>query len=220
MIQSYRNPRGLCAAAILACLSGTAGAAPIFTENFNGLSQSSTHVQETTSLKLGNGKTLAGWTRAGDGTIHCVDRTGGNDWAVMFYGGNTVAGRNIITSSAVAAANTLNKTYRVTFDLSAANYQQAVQRNNGTTDGVTVTVLDSSAGTIMTQTFVPGSFASLASAGSLPFTTVSFDYVGTGVGAGAASFKFTATNPGADRFGGSIDNLSVSASSLSLVPCC
>ena len=207
MIQSYRNPRGLCAAAILACLSGTAGAAPIFTENFNALSQSSTHVQETTSLKLGNGKTLAGWTRAGDGTIHCVDRTGTNDWAVMFYEGGTA---NAITSSAIAAANTLNKTYRVTFDISAANYSNPVQRNNGTTDGVIVTVLDSSAGSIKTQTFIPGSFASLAAAGSLPFTTVSFDYVGTGVGAGAASFKFTSTNPGVGRFGGSIDNLSVS----------
>ena len=214
MNQPYRNPRGLCAAAILAGLSATAGAAPIFTENFNGhgLSQSSTHTQETTGLKLGNGQNLTSWTKAGDGAIHCVDRTGSGDWAVMFYGGNSAAGDNAITSPAIAAANTLNKSYRVTFDLSAANYQNTSQRNNGTTDGVTVTVLNSSGGTIKTQTFVPGSFASLASAGSLPFTTVSFDYVGTGSGTGAANLKFTATNPtSVGRFGGSIDNVSVSA---------
>ena len=212
--QPCRNPRGLCAAAILAGLSATAGAAPIFTENFNGhgLSQSSTHTQETTGLKLGNGQNLTSWTKAGDGAIHCVDRTGSGDWAVMFYGGNSAAGDNAITSPAIAAANTLNKSYRVTFDLSAANYQNTSQRNNGTTDGVTVTVLNSSGGTIKTQTFVPGSFASLASAGSLPFTTVSFDYVGTGSGTGAANLKFTATNPtSVGRFGGSIDNVSVSA---------
>ncbi len=202
------QPLSLLACGLLASLSCTAGAATIiFTENFNSLSQSSTHVQETTSLKLGNGQTLAGWTKAGSGAIHCVDRTGSGNWAVMFYDGGVA---NAITSQTVSAANTLGQTYRVTFDLSAANYQNTAQRNNGTTDGVVVTVFDSSAFAFETQTFVPGSFVSLASAGSLPFTTVSFDYVGTGVGAGAASFKFTATNPGADRFGGSIDNLSVS----------
>ena len=218
-MKSYRNPRGLCAAAILAWLSATAGAAPLFTENFNGLSQSGTDVQDTTGLKIGNGKSLTtpvSWTKAGDGTIHCVDRTGSGNWAVMFYGGNSVVGRNVITSPSIAAANTLNKTYRVTFDLSAANYKNSGQRNNGTTDGVTVTVLNSSAGTIKTQTFVPGSFASLAAAGSLTFTTVSFDYVGTGVGTGAASFKFESTSVNAGRFGGSIDNLSVSEANPTL----
>ncbi|MCE9629092.1 MAG: autotransporter-associated beta strand repeat-containing protein [Planctomycetia bacterium] len=183
----------------------TARAGDLYTENFNSYSSANaTSTQVTTGLTVAFSGTVTGWNRAGDGAIHAVRLATGN-WAPMFYdGGNN----NIITTaSTIAGANTTNATYRVTFQVAPGVYANASQATTAS-DAVILSLLTSnSSSTLASGTFFPGAFANSASSGSLAFQTATFDYQGTGSDAGAINLRFAANNPGAQRFGGTVDNV-------------
>ena len=206
-----------CAAAFLTCLSGTVGAAVLFTETFDingGTLNGGPNGQVTTTHDLVFNAALTGWTNSGTSTIHGVDTantwTGGvvttspRNWGVMIWA-NAL---NVITQSAgIASSNTVGQDYRIDFLGGYANYQASSQANDGTTDGLKIEVLRASDNAIL-HTFnqVVGN---TASGGNLQFDPYNFTY--TGDSSGDIKFRVSGINAGASRFQGTIDNLQLSS---------
>ena len=183
----------------------------IFNGNFNDQFDISRRGnQVTTELNLEAFTGIKGWKATGLHVNHLVDRDGTGDWAVMFFDGSDVGNNNTILSPSIAAGNILNQAYHVSFEVAPAVFSQISQATNET-DGIILNVLDANSSVIKSKTFLPGSFSSNAKLGSLSFSKVGIDYIGTGLGENQVSLFFTANNPGASRFGGAIDNVSVSA---------
>jgi hypothetical protein len=176
----------------------------LFSENFNDATgQNFNATQATTGFPVAFGGNLANWTKAGDGAVHFVDRGSGN-LAAMFFDGQP--NNNVITTGSIGAGNLAGVPYAISFDLSAATYNNPAQ-NTTAIDGIVVEVLDSANNIIDTETFLPGTFASKAGPGSLLFQNVNMLYTGTGFGDGTVKLRLFANNPGSQRFGASIDNL-------------
>jgi hypothetical protein len=217
MNNTHRNRHlALCASGILACLSGTAGAGTIFTENFNGITglglNGSPAGQTTTTHDVGFGGNLAGWNNAGAGTIHAVDTantwqlgvvsTNSRNWGVMLWQDN------VITQSAgIVGSNTIGTSYDIDFLAAGAAYTQASQLNNGTTDGLKIDVLRASDSAVL-HTFNQV-VAQPIGVGDLGLTAYNFNY--SGDGSGDILFRVGPVNAGQGRFQGTIDDLSLSA---------
>ena len=218
MNNTHRNRHlALCASGILACLSGTAGAGTIFTENFNGITGLNLNGgpvgQVTTTHDIGYGGNLAGWNNAGAGTIHAVDTantwTGGvvstnsSNWGVMLWQDN------VITQSAgIVGSNTIGTSYDIDFLAAGAVYENnASQLNNGTTDGLKIDVLRASDSAVL-HTFNQV-VAQPIGVGNLGLTAYNFNY--SGDGSGDILFRVGPVNAGQGRFQGTIDDLSLSA---------
>ncbi len=186
------------AAALLMCAIGTANAdvKPFFTEDFNsfaGGKQNTTQVD--THLKLSVGGNLPGWKKLGSGTAHAVDRSGSGDFAVMIWHDN------VITLEAGIAANDRDTTYEVKFEASPSVYAHPGQATSAN-DGIVIDILETSGRVLATHTHQPGSWK-----GDKQFTSARFQYAGRGTGAVRFHIR-PLTKEG--RFGGAIDNLTVS----------
>lgn len=196
-----------CVVAGLSC--GTSQAANLLLENFNSPSgQNQNANQVTTGFPVAFGGSYAGWTATGTSVVHMVNRNNSGNWAPMLWSAFSGATANVITSPSVAAGNSASQLYSVSFDLAPAVYASAGQATIAG-DGVLVEVLNSSNAVIASRTYFPGTFASQAAAGNLPYTPTTLYYSGTGSGSGAASLRFspTSTSFGTQRFTGSVDNV-------------
>lgn len=194
----------------------TTWAASVFSEDFNSpTGQNQNANQATTGFPVAFGGDIANWAEAGAGTAHLVDRGGSDSWALMLYQG---PGLNILTSNSIAGGNFAGRPYSISFDLGPAVYNNILQATDdgvaAFTDGVYVEVLDSTDAVMAIQLFKPGSFASQASAGSLPLLPVTMNYLGSGVGAGDVKLRLSANNADSGRFGGTVDNLNLESTAL------
>jgi len=213
MNQPNRIHLALTASGILACLSGTAGATTIFTEDFNaitGLGLNGGPVgQVTTTHDIGFGGNLAGWSKAGAGTIHAVDTANTwpgptanlQNWGVMIWQDNVITQTIGITGS-----NTLGTQYGIDFLAAGAVYEVAGQVNTGTTDNLLIEVLRASDSAVLHSfNHTPAAPVGVGNLGLLP---VNFGY--TGDGSGDILFRIGPGNAGQGRFQGTIDDLSLS----------
>lgn len=198
----------------LLATSHSAWAVTVFSENFNNpTGQGSASSQATTGLSVypnADYVTDSVWMKQGTSVANIVDRGGADSFALMLYQG---AGLNVLTSASTPGGNVLGQHYVINFDVAPAVYSGLSQATDDAqpdyTDGVYVEVLDSANAVMAIQLFKPGSFASQAGAGSLPFKPVSMTYIGTGVGSGEVSLRLSANNAGSNRFGGAVDNLTL-----------
>jgi hypothetical protein len=181
-----------------------AGAAGVhFSEKFNRYSGNQNATQDQSGLKVAHSGTVAGWTHAGAGAMHAVDRanqtgqSNPSDWAVMIFEDN------VITSKAFAA-NVAGKTYRVNFDVSAAVYNGASQATQAG-DALLIEVLRADNSVLASTTKAPGAWP-----GKITFTTASLDYKGDGSGDLRLRLRIGPAGAGkSGRFHGAIDTIIV-----------
>ena len=201
MNKTTRNRLGLCASGILACLSGTAGAA-IFTENFSSYAGTQNTTQYETGLNVAHSGDVTGWTKSSG--LHAVD-LGSFDWAIMFYSSDG------ITLDAGIGANDLSTSYDVTFDYGTAVYAAGnPEQRTLDGDGLLVEVLRGNDTVLASQFFLPGAWSESDSSNRnlSAGLTGTLAYVGDGTGVVRLRIG-QAVNT--SRFTGSIDNISVSA---------
>ncbi len=197
-------------ALVLALVPGAR--AQIYSEDFNGLTgltlNGAPAGQITTTHDLGVFGNLAGWSKAGAGTIHAVDTANtwpgptGNpvNWGVMIWQDN------VITQNAgISGSNDNGTQYRIDFLGAGAVYENAGQVNNGTTDGLKVEVLRASDSAVL-HTFTQV-VAQPVGVGNLGLTAYSFIY--TGDGSGDIKFRIGPIQT-VGRFQGTIDDLTLS----------
>ncbi len=212
MNQPNRTYLALTASGILTCLSGTAGATTIFTEDFNSYSGNQNNTQGDTGLEVAHSGTVASWTNSGAGTMHAVDLTnlGGesnpSDWAIMFWQDN------VITQTVGIAANKSGTSYEVNFDYGTAVYAQThMSQRTLAGDELLVEVLRGDNSVLASGTFAPGEWVDGTTGnwnlqaglqGTLP-------YVGDGTGDVRVRIGPSAGTLNQGRFAGEIDNLSV-----------
>jgi len=173
----------------------------IFVENFNRYGGDQNETQYQSGLEVACNGNVAGWTHAGSGAMHAVDRAnpGGqsnpSDWAIMIWEDN------VITSGAVAA-NVAGHAYRVNFEAGAAVYAGSSQATQAG-DALLVEVLRGDNSVLASYTKAPGAWT-----GSQAFTSASFQYKGDGSGKVRLRIGPAGTmNRG--RFHGAIDNVIV-----------
>ena len=199
--QINRTYLALTASGILTCLIGTAGAATIFTEDFNGYAGNQNSTQGNTGLNVAFGGNVAGWSKSGAGVMHAVD-LGTSNWAIMFWQDN------VITQTLGIAANDSGTDYEVNFDYGTAVYAQAGQAT-GAGDSILVEVLRGDNTVLASNTFTPGAWDAgnynldAGLQGTLPYVGDGTGDVRLKIGPAAGSFR-------QGRFAGEIDNLSVS----------
>ena len=171
--------------------------------NFNRYSGDQNETQYQSGLKIAHSGTVAGWTHAGTGAMHAVDRanpagqSNPSDWAIMIFEDN------VITSKPVAA-NVAGHTYRVNFETSAAVYagsnpDQATQAG----DALLIEVLRTDNSVLASTTKAPGAWT-----GKMTFTAANFEYKGDGSGNVRLRIGPAKTMK-SGRFPGAIDNIMV-----------
>jgi hypothetical protein len=175
----------------------------IFAENFNGYRGTQNAVQWQSGLKVAHSGTVAGWTKAGENSMHAVDRanragqSNPQNWAVMFWQDN------VITSGAFAA-NTSGQVYHIDFEASpavyaASNPEQATQAG----DEMLIEVLRGDGRVLASHKHSPGAWT-----GTLAFAAGSLQY--TGDGSGDVRLRIKPAGPRTSgRFHGAIDNIIV-----------
>lgn len=163
--------------------------------NFNG-------GQFQSGLVVAHSGNVTGWTKAGGGTVHVVDRanlvggTNPRDFSVMIWQDNVIT-----QAAAVSGSNASGAAYAVGFDAGPAVYQ-APSQQTGATDGILIEVLRADGSVLATHTHLPGVWAGYpALAGG------SFQYIGDG--SGDVRLRIGPSAPGSGRFGGTIDNVSI-----------
>lgn len=202
MNRSSRLHRGLCAAAILASLSATVGAAPIFTENFNGYAGTQNDTQYETGLNVAFGGNVTGWSNSGDGTMHAVDLSGTGNWAIMLWQ------NNVITQSTGIGANGNGISYQVDFDYGTAVYASSAQATSAD-DSLLVEVLRADNSVLASGTYTPGAWSNPTNANLSAGLHGTLSYVGDGSGNVRLRIGPAGTLD-SGRFEGEIDNISVS----------
>jgi hypothetical protein len=175
----------------------------LLTANFNRYSGDQNKTQYQSGLKVACNGNLAGWTHAGTGAMHAVDRANAAgqsnpaDWAVMIFGDN------VITSRAVAA-NVAGLAYRVNFEDSAAVY--ADENPDQTTqagDALLIEVLRADNSVLAGTTHAPGAWT-----GKMAFSPAGFEYKGDGSGNVRLRIGPDKTI-NSRRFHGALDNIMV-----------
>ncbi len=169
--------------------------------NFNGL-------QFESGLEVAFGGSLPKWTQSGGGAVHAVNRIAPPppptpDYAVMIWQDNVIE-----MDSAIAGSNGAGQRYQVSFDASPAVYQ-APSQTTSDEDGLLVEVLRADGSILATHEYLPGAWE-----GDIELASVLFEY--TGDGSGDVRFRVGPSNFNSGRFGGAIDNLTLS--SLAAMP--
>jgi hypothetical protein len=175
----------------------------LFAENFNSYSGTQNAVQWQSGLKVAHSGTVAGWTKAGENSMHAVDRANRagqsnlQNWAVMIWQDN------VVTSGAFAA-NASGQVYRIDFEASptvyaASNSEQATQAG----DELLIEVLRGDDRVLASHKHSPGAWT-----GTMAFATDGFRY--TGDGSGDVRLRIKPAGPQTrGRFHGAIDNIIV-----------
>jgi WD40 repeat protein len=175
----------------------------IFAENFNGYRGDQNAVQWQSGQKVAHSGRVTGWTKAGEHSMHAVDRanragqSNPPNWAVMIFQDN------VITSGAIAA-NASGQVYRIDFEASPAVYaathpQQATQAG----DELLIEVLRGDDRVLASHKQSPGAWTGIPQ-----FAAGSFRYTGDGSGDVHLRIK-PAGQRASGRFHGAIDNIIV-----------
>ncbi len=173
----------------------------ILVEGFGGYKGNRNNTQFKTGLNVACDGKVSGWTGAGGGAMHAVDRSfkGGDvtpsDWAIMIFGDNVITSKTI-------AANVAGTSYRVDSEISAAVYADAAQATQAG-DALLIEVLRADNSVLASTTKAPGAWT-----GKMEFATVSLGYKGDGTGdlrlrIGPAGMMKSG------RFHGAVDNITV-----------
>lgn len=179
-------------------------AAPIFSDDFNSYSRGSFYTQVDTGLDEGAFGDLAAWDKAGQNAVHAVDRSGAGDWAAMLYAGPFAP--NSVTTNSAFAANELGATYTVSFESAAAAYGSD-REGTSNTEFLQFSLLRTDGSVLFNYDYKT---ANWTGSSNNPFSLSTFDYVGDGSGDVKLSILGLSTT-GDTRFGGAVDNVSVSA---------
>lgn len=193
-----------CVAAGLVVAAGAAQAAAIYSEDFNSYTGGSQNAsQPGTGLALSYGGSLPSWVSGGFHSVHAVDLGAGN-YAISLFADN------VITQASGIQAGAAGRSYRVSFDAGASVYDLPEQATQ-VSDRLVVNVLREDDTVLATYMVPPSAWETGPDAQAL--TSYSFTY--TGDGSGAVRFQIKTYNSELNgispRFGGAIDNLSVSA---------
>jgi hypothetical protein len=202
---TYSLPLLACGA--LACLAQHSGATVLLTENFNGFTAPGGNFnggQFESSLAVAFSGSLPNWSGTGGGVVHAVDIANvfpviddPRDFAVMIWQDNVIT-----LNLDIPGSNALGSPYEVSFSASPAVYQAPSQQTS-LTDGLLIEVLRSDNSVLASHTHNPGAWA-----GTINLTAANFSYLGDGTGDVRLRVGPSAFNSG--RFGGAIDNLSLS----------
>jgi hypothetical protein len=144
---------------------------------------------------------VAGWTHAGQGAMHAVDRANQagqanpSDWAIMIFA------NNVITSKAIGA-NVAGTAYCVNFEMSAAVYNGVSQATQAG-DALLIEVLRADNSVLASTTKAPGAWS-----GKMTFIPASLDYKGDGSGDVRLRIG-PAKTMNSGRFHGAIDTIMV-----------
>lgn len=183
----------------------TSRAQVIFAENFNGITggnQNGTQFEQPANL-VRFVAVLSGWTAGGDSAIHAVDLGGTGDLAPMFWTGSSPGTQNSITLNTGVAANAAGISYTVAFEIAPAVYQEGSQAT-ATGDLLRFVVLNPANTVVGLFDVGPSAWA-----GSVAFAPSGFSYLGDG--SGDVRFQITTPTAGNGRFGGAVNNFSVTA---------
>jgi hypothetical protein len=182
----------------------------LFTADFNGLTAPDGNFnggQFESGLAVVWGGALPGWDNAGSGTVHAVDVANvfpdienPRDFAVMIWQNNVIT-----LANAILGSNQSGESYTVSFGAGPAVYQAGSQQT-GETDGLLIEILRDDDSVLATHTHLPGAWA-----GAPTLVANSFEYVGDG--SGDIRLRIGPSSPMSGRFGGAIDNVSVSVAS-------
>jgi hypothetical protein len=173
----------------------------LLSANFNRYSGNQNETQYQSGLKVAHTGEVAGWTSAGFGAMHAVDRANPagqskpSDWAIMIFEDN------VITSRAIAA-NVAGHAYRVNFEASAAVYNGLSQATQAG-DALLFEVLRGDNSVLASITKAPGAWT-----GKMAFAPASLDYKGDGSGDVRLRIG-PAKTMNSGRFHGVIDNVTV-----------
>lgn len=180
--------------------------APIFEENFDGYVDGiQDRLQPGTGLRLSFNGNVPGWNKSVFNDVHAVDFGGGNYAASFIY-------KNKLTLNSEIAANEAETTYTVLFDAGPSVYFVMFQATiEG--DGLLIKVLRPDDSVLASGTVLPGAWVTGPNAQDL--TGYFFTY--TGDGTGPVRLEITTADPSVERFGGAIDNLSVSEGTIDSV---
>jgi|GEM_PF-2021109 len=207
----------LYASGILACFSGTAGAATIFMEGFDAVPGDQNNTQGTTTFAVQFDANYVNWTIAPGGNVgHQVDLNTANasmvsgnpeilpnpnNWAAMLLL------NQVLESNANIAANGSGVQYTVDFLAGPADYAGGQASSTANSNGLRIELIDNNgAGSVIgTTDFTAVDFTSLASNLDLGLSNGNFTYTGSGNG----DVKIRITGLGTGVFNGSIDSISV-----------
>jgi fibronectin-binding autotransporter adhesin len=170
----------------------------IFRETFASYTGNHNQLQPGTGFQLSFGGNVPGWTKSGGNAVHAVNLGGGNYAATFVYDNRLMLNDPI-------QANALGSSYTVSFDAGPSVYTTMSQATQAT-DGLVIKLVNSSGGVVASHTVLPGAWVTGPNAQDL--TGYSFSYQGNGTG--PVRFEISTVNPSAVRFGGAIDNLTVS----------
>jgi hypothetical protein len=183
--------------------AGQVPSSVIFSEDFDVVSGGTAN-----GSQIGNGNavqfgaSLAGWSVSGQGALHVVDYATGN-LAAMIYAGLSNGLENRLVLADGVAANTLGATYHVSFDISAAVYQDGEQATLAG-DKLNFSVFNLSDDLVFSYDVAPGAWT-----GNMVFSADGFSYVGDGTG--DVIYVITSETSGINRFSGAVDNFKVSS---------
>jgi len=206
-LQAYANLAAL-PAVVLLSLAGQVRAAPIFSEDFDGFTAPGGDFnggQLRSNLVVAHTGDVTGWSKAGSGTVHAIDRANTfpragkqQDFAVMLFQDN------VLTRDTAIAANLSGKLYRVDFEASPAVYQVESQKTTAS-DALLIEVLRGDNSVLVAHAHSPGAWS-----GKMKFSSGDFQY--TGDGTGNVRLRIGPNGPmPSGRFAGAIDNVTVSA---------
>ena len=173
--------------------------APLFSETFNSYNGWQNAYEIDTGLALSAFGDIAGWTKGGVNAVHAVDLGGGN-YAAMLYMNNS------LTLNTGFAANTAGLQYRVTLDAAPTLYS-GLNEATMASDGLVISLIRGDSSVLASQAIQPGAWQGGLNGQAL--SSYSFNYAGDG--SGNLRFEISTVNSAVGRFGGAIDNLSVSA---------
>jgi hypothetical protein len=165
--------------------------------------------QYQSNLVVAYAGNLEGWDESGASTIIVVDianvygsATNTPNYVSMFWTTSTIT-----QTTAVSDSNVLNASYTVSYKAGPAVYQiasQATQAN--ASDGIVFEVLRANNTVLATSTYFPGAWA-----GFPTLTANSFAYIGDGTG--NVRIRIKSLSQSVDRFGGCVDDVSITRNS-------
>ena len=205
--------RVLIASAAVACLDGTAGAATIFTEDFNTFGGSVNNTQSGTGYHFDGPVTFADWVDTGFNAAHVVDLSHPADtnYAAMIFAGRTgqpASEANVLTQAAGIAANDSGTNYDISF-LIGPTVGGGAGSATIAADGLVIDVLRGDDSVLATYTSQPGAWGG---GPAHPMSPDSFSYIGDGTGDVRIRIRSLLTN--VQRHSGAIDDLVVSSTPI------
>lgn len=196
----------LAAISLLPLTSSPLKATVLLSENFNGFTAPSGNFnggQFESSLAVAFSGSVPGWSGSGGGVVHAVDVANvfpviddPRNFAVMIWQDNVIT-----MAGSVIGSNLLGSSYDVSFSASPAVYQAGSQQTQAS-DGLLIELLRADNSVLASHVHNPGAWA-----GNINLLPASFSYTGDGTGDVRLRVGPSAFNSG--RFGGAIDNLSL-----------